>query len=76
MKDTKMSCKEFKKVLNDAGLNFDGYGYEGILAMISNYQASQYKEYSHDPEMVNVADGYRKACEVIWKALKQCGYFN
>ena len=44
----KMTNKEFKEILNKAGMDFDVYGYEGILNMIA--QCKRHYSEKHQEE--------------------------
>ena len=68
-----MNSKEFKKVLTDAGLNFEIFGYEGILNLISIYlhlDAQQKHEGSA------LAEYEEENSDKIYKYLQNRGYYN
>lgn len=44
MAKKKMTFKEFKQIFNDAGMDFDIWGYEGILNEISIAQNAMAEE--------------------------------
>ena len=68
----KMTAKEFKEILTESGVNFDLYGFEGILNELSIYNEMMAKEYEgKTPEIV-----YKKISYKIFKALEKRGYYS
>lgn len=43
----KMTAKEFVNVLTESGLDFEVYGYEGVLNMLSIYLSHEADEYEN-----------------------------
>lgn len=70
-----MTNKEFKKILNDAGLDFDIFGYEGILnklCILSEYERIRFE---------NVGANALAKLEydrgmTIYRALNERGYYD
>lgn len=68
-----MTLKEFKDVLNKAGLNFDLIGYDGILNMI----ALCYRTISEQAgDNSTFSELYRKTSDVIHDDLKERGFYK
>ena len=71
----KMTAKEFKEILNEANIDFETFGYEGILNLLSiakHYQAEEYKQLGQK-EMANWA---REDSDTIYNALNARGYYK
>lgn len=68
----KMTAKEFKEILTESGVDFDLYGFEGILNELSIYNEMMSKKYEGKaPEIV-----YKKISNKIFKALEKRGYYS
>ena len=71
----RMTNREFKKILKDAGMDFSVYGYEGILnklSILSDYERRDYKEKGNEV----LAKLEYDSGEVIYEALKNRGYYD
>ena len=76
-KAKKMTLKEFKAVLEDSGMNFDCYGYEGILNMISGYV--QHLAEDMEATSIGVCSAsmrMREQSDNIFHTLEQRGYYD
>lgn len=70
-----MTNKEFKKILKDAGMDFNVYGYEGILNKLSILSDYKRKEYEKNGNELLAKLEYDSA-EAIYEALKNRGYYD
>lgn len=71
----KMTAQEFKKVLTDAGLPFDTYGYEGILNELSlGVRLLSFEALARGAK--NTADWYMSINDALFRALDDRGYYN
>ena len=71
----KMTAQEFKKVATDIGLDFDIYGYEGILNELSIYaRAYSFEELAKGHKAL--ADRAMKITDGIYRALDNRGYYD
>ena len=78
----KMTAKEFKEILTDAGMDFSIWGYEGIINVLSLYYRHESQRYMD--EYLETHDRGAKACMTIeyekadrmYKALEERGYYN
>lgn len=70
---TKLSHKDFEKILTSAGITFDFWGYEGILNIISLYQRDQERK-CNKAGLGKAAEDCRKRYEKIESALLSRGY--
>ena len=68
----KMTAKEFKKVLADAEIDFEVYGYEGVLNLIA--LANIYLEDETNYE--NLKQMYARRRNAINNVLEEKGFFN
>lgn len=74
MKKT-MTAKEFKAVLDKAGITFDIYGFEGILNIVSiglNAEADTMKARGFDAG----AKGYKEMSDKVFDELDKRGYYK
>lgn len=71
----KMTNKEFKKALDDAGVSFDVFGYEGILVKVSLQLRNQARKDREDgyPSLANDCE---KWVTKIHNILEERGYFD
>lgn len=70
----KVNSKEFKEVLTDSGLNFDIFGYDGILNLISIYlEMDSVKYIETSPEF---AEYEHNNSDKIYHYLKDRGYYD
>ena len=75
-KDNKtMTANEFKKVLTDAGLNFDVYKYEGILNLVIMCMNMKADEYNLEGCEI-LSEMYREYGHNLYSALCERGYYN
>lgn len=72
MAQKKMTSKEFKKIFNDAGMDFDIWGYEGILNML--VMAEVYLENETDNDVLKKMHAERRMR--IYNSLKERGYYE
>lgn len=72
MAQKKMTSKEFKKVFNDAGFNFDIWGYEGILNLL--VMAEGYLENETDSDVLKEMHKSRRMH--IYNSLNERGYYE
>lgn len=72
MAKKKMTLKEFKQIFNDAGMDFDIWGYEGILnlLMIAELHLEQETESDLLKKMHEDRGRY------IYNSLKERGYYE
>lgn len=71
MAKKKMTSKEFKKVFNDAGFDFDIWGYEGILNLL--ILAENYLEDETDSDVLKKMHERRRMH--IYNSLRERGYY-
>lgn len=71
----KMTAKEFKQVLTDAGMNFEIWGWEGILNIISIHEDRNSNEMREKGLMAG-ADGCHRRADSIYNVLKARGYYD
>ena len=72
MAKKKMTLKEFKQIFNDAGMNFDIWGYEGILNEIAIAQNAMAEETKNDV----LKEMYQSRSEFIYNSLKERGHYE
>lgn len=72
MAKKKMTLKEFKQIFNDAGLDFNIWGYEGILNEIAIAQNAMAEETKHDV----LKEMYQSRSEFIYNSLKERGHYE
>lgn len=72
MPKEKMTLKEFKKIFNDAGLDFKIWGYEGILNEIAI--AEEHMEDETDSDVLKKM--YKSRRQFIYDALKARGFYD
>ena len=71
----KITAKEFKEILAKADLDFEVFGYEGILNMIS--QACQVQADTAKSHGVDLcAAGWKRSADEIYYTLKEKGYYE
>lgn len=71
----KMTDKEFKQILEDAGMSFEVLGYEGVLNEISG----RYRELANEFESrgcASVALKFRETADNIYNALDARGFYD
>ena len=71
----KMTLKEFKQVLSDAGIELEYWGYEGILnklCIAQNYMIQRDEEYG----AVHALKRDTETRDVIHEALADRGYYD
>lgn len=71
----KMTNKEFKQILEDAGMSFEVLGYEGVL----NEMSGRYRELANDLESrgcTSVALRFRATADGIYNALDARGFYD
>ena len=71
----KMTAWEFKKVLSDVGLDFNIYGYEGILNELS-LACRAYSSEQLAGGHKNTAEWLMEITDGIYKALDRRGYYD
>jgi len=71
----KMTAKEFKETLDKAGFDFNIYGYEGILNIVTclSYDEANRQEVKNNNLL---ADYKRKQANVLHDILEARGYYN
>ena len=74
MKKT-MTAKEFKAVLENAGITLDVYGYEGILNLVSMALESQADNMKNNGLNAG-AKGYRDSAISIFLELDKRGFYK
>ena len=83
----KMTAEEFIQILNESDIDFEIYGYEGILNMLSiysTYEADKYETHAMlETENENVRRGilgvkklYDNRAYVLHDALAKRGYYE
>ena len=72
MAKKKMTLKEFKQIFNDAGMDFDIWGYEGILNEIAIAQNAMAEETEHDA----LKEMYYDRSRFINAKLKERGHYE
>lgn len=71
----KMTNKEFKEALTAAGFDFDIWGYDGILNIMSIYCGYEaQKLYNNGSD--NIARHSEERGENLYNLLKERGYYN
>ena len=73
MKD--ITTKEFKQILNDSGINFEVFKWEGILNMISGYHEIIAKE-ARERGSLSVAKMDKDISDKIYTVLKSRGFYD
>lgn len=71
----KMTNKEFKQIITDAGMRFEVLGYEGVL----NNMSGRYRELANDAASRGsyaVAKTFREIADNIYDALDARGYYD
>lgn len=74
-KAKKMTQKEFKEILEQAGISLEVYGWDGILnliSMVKNYQAEEYKAKGQ----TTLSDMTMEESDTIYRALLSRGYYE
>lgn len=71
----KMTAKEFIEVLNNIGLDFDIWGYEGILNEISTAQHYAAMKLEQDG-CIGLSKYNRERSDMIYDILKERGYYE
>ena len=68
----KITAKEFKEILTDSGVNFEIFGFEGILNELTIYNEMMAKKYEgRTPEKA-----YKNISNKIYEALEKRGYYD
>lgn len=69
-----LTAKEFKQILTDAGIDFDIFGYEGILNLVS--MCYDFKAEAHEKEGCTVLQQMEEErAHKIYNALYKIGYY-
>ena len=70
-----MTCKEFKQILNESGMSFECFGWEGILNALSGWNRQCAKDMrSHG---LNAgADKLQEEADAMYDALDARGYYD
>lgn len=71
----KMTNKEFKQILENAGMSFEVLGYEGVLNALSG----NYRQFANDAESRGsyvVAKTFREIADNIYDALDSRHYYD
>lgn len=71
----KITANEFKKILTDSGMDFDCFGYEGILNIISMFQDYKAKE-ANEKGCNRIAVLEYKIGSKIYDELYKRGFYN
>ena len=71
----KMTAKEFKEALNNAGVSFDVFGFEGILNTLSIAYAKDSEEYSIKGLKAAAAVTYEQS-KKLYYILNERGYYD
>ena len=71
----KMTCKEFKEALDNAGMYFDVWGWEGILNMLSAYNGYTARE-ALGLNCDVAARHDQKISDKMYETLAARGYYN
>ena len=71
----RMTAGQFKKVITEAGLDFNVYGYEGILNELSLY-ARSYSAEQKASGFDHYAGYLDNLAQTIYKALDKRGYYD
>lgn len=74
----KMTQKEFKRILEESNVNFEIWGYEGILNMIAGYNnfLADDAEKRAGNGCSNIAKRMRATADNITAELAKIGYYN
>ena len=74
----KMTQKEFKRILEDADVNIENWGYEGILNIIAGYNnfLADEAEKRAGNGCGNIANRMRTSAAIITAELDKIGYYN
>ena len=75
MTNKKMTTKEFKEILASADIDFDVFGWEGLLCMISNNEYHNYEDMKSKGLMAG-ANARKRSFKTIHDALEKRGYFD
>ena len=70
-----MNSKEFEETLTNAGIDFNCFGYEGILNLISLYCDKEYERYKENG-LIKAAEFEKERSHKIYEELKKRGYYN
>ena len=71
----RMTTKEFKDAFEKSGYNFEIFGWEGILNMLSSYEdfmAKQEQERGYD----KLAQYAKKRADALFDILNERGYYD
>lgn len=80
-----MTVEEFIQILNDSGLDFEVFGYEGILSMLSNHLLNEADKYekkamsqteNDNTGLLGLMKLYNNMAHAIYTALENRGYFE
>lgn len=71
----KMSCKEFKEAINKSGMDFNIWGFEGILNILSSYYYQTAEEYKKEGKEFMAKCNLRRA-NILLSILEERGYYN
>ena len=71
----KMTNKEFKEILTNAGIQFDIYGYEGILNMIATYKR-QMAEKFFEEGYESLSRNYEDCANYLHDELEKRGLYK
>ena len=68
----KMTAKEFKEILTESGVDFEIFGFDGILNELSIYNEMMAKKYAG----TCVEMAYKNISNKIFKELEKRGYYS
>lgn len=71
----KMTQREFKEIFEAAGFNFNIWGWEGILNMVSSFEAHE-AEIARDMGFDAAAEANQERADIIFKELDNRGYYD
>lgn len=71
----KMTATEFKKALTDAGIDFETWGWEGVLNLISICERYNAKDYA-SRDLNAIAKSAQEHADNIYHYLKGRGYYE
>ena len=70
-----MSCKEFKQILNESGMSFEYFGWEGILNALSGWNSHCAEEMRKSGLMAG-AELLQNEADAMYNALAKRGYYD
>lgn len=71
----KMNCREFKDILNNAGIDFGIFGYDGIINIIISYYDGQ-AEKEKEAGLVRCASVSERRRDTLFDQMMERGFYD